>query len=276
VSTHGTEPEEEWAPKLVALDVDGTLLSRSGGLDADLRASVQRVVAAGIPVVLATGRTFRTTITVATDLGLPAGFAVTQNGAVSVSYDPAQPGQYEEFGRQVFDPAPVVRAVLDLRPGLAIGVDRPDGYWVNRPFPAGDLSGAVSVHPLEDLLSEPVTRVIVRDEDGTEAEIDHLAQQLGMHDITYYVGYSAWLDINPRGVSKAAGLAEVCRLTGVHPGYVLAIGDGRNDIEMLQFAGRGVAVGDAPPEVQAAADAVTGRYDEQGTATELDRWFGRP
>jgi len=274
VSALDSEPDEEWAPKLVALDVDGTLLSRDGELDADLRAAVQRVVAAGIPVVLATGRTFRTTITVATDLGLPAGFAVTQNGAVSVSYDPAQPEQYEEFGRQVFDPAPVVQAVLGLRPGLAIGVDRPDGYWVNRPFPAGDLSGAVSVHALEDLLSEPVTRVIVRDEDGTEEEIEHLAQQLGMHDITYYVGYSAWLDINPRGVSKAAGLGEVCRLIGVHPGYVLAIGDGRNDIEMLQFAGRGVAVGDAPPEVQAAADAVTGRYDEQGTAAELDRWFG--
>ena len=274
MSAPDIEPDEEWAPKLVALDVDGTLLSRNGELDADLRASVQRVVAAGIPVVLATGRTFRTTITVATDLGLPAGFAVTQNGAVSVSYDPAQPEQYEEFGRQVFDPAPVVQAVLGLRPGLAIGVDRPDGYWVNRPFPAGDLSGAVSVHTLEDLLSEPVTRVIVRDEEGTEAEIEQLAQQLGMHDITYYVGYSAWLDINPRGVSKAAGLDEVCRLIGVHPGYVLAIGDGRNDIEMLQFAGRGVAVGDAPPEVQAAADAVTGRYDEQGTAAELDRWFG--
>jgi hydroxymethylpyrimidine pyrophosphatase-like HAD family hydrolase len=274
VRTPATEPDEEWAPKLVALDVDGTLLSRSGELGADVRASVQRVVAAGIPVVLATGRTFRTTITVATELGLPAGFAVTQNGAVSVSYDPEQPGQYEEFGRQVFDPEPVVRAVLGIQPDLAIGVDRPDGYWVNRPFPAGDLSGAVSVHPLEDLLSEPVTRVIVRDEEGTEAEIDHLAQQLGMHDVTYYVGYSAWLDINPRGVSKAAGLAEVCRLIGVHPGYVLAIGDGRNDIEMLQFAGRGVAVGDAPPEVQEAADAVTGSYDQQGTATELDRWFG--
>jgi hydroxymethylpyrimidine pyrophosphatase-like HAD family hydrolase len=265
---------EGWTPKLVALDVDGTLLSRSGELTPEIRASVQRVVAAGVPVVLATGRTFRTTITVATDLGLPPGFAVTQNGAVSVSYDPQHPADYEEFGRRVFDPAPVVQAVLALRPDLAIGVDRPDGYWVNRPFPAGDLSGAVTVHPLADLLSEPVTRLIVRDEAGTEDEIDHLAQQLGMHDVTYYVGYSAWLDINPRGVSKAAGLDEVCRLLGVHPGYVLAIGDGRNDIEMLQFAGRGVAVGDAPPEVRAAADAVTGRYDEQGTSAELDRWFG--
>jgi 5-amino-6-(5-phospho-D-ribitylamino)uracil phosphatase len=276
VSAPATEPDEDWAPKLVALDVDGTLVSRSGEMTDGVRASVQRVVAAGVPVVLATGRTFRTTITVATQLGLPAGFAVTQNGAVSVSYDPEVPDQYEEFGRRVFDPAPVVRAVLELRPGIAIGVDRPDGYWVNRPFPAGDLSGAVSVHPLEELLSEPVTRLIVRDEAGTEAEIDHLARQLGMHDVTYYVGYSAWLDINPRGVSKAAGLDEVCGLLGVHPNSVLAIGDGRNDIEMLHFAGRGVALGDAPPEVQEAADAVTGRYDEHGTAAELDRWFGRP
>jgi hydroxymethylpyrimidine pyrophosphatase-like HAD family hydrolase len=274
VTSPATEPDDGWEPRLVALDVDGTILSRAGELAPGVRASVQRVVAAGVPVVLATGRTFRTTITIARDLGLPAGYAVTQNGAVSIAYDPERPGEHEEFGRRVFDPAPVAGAVLALRPDLAIGVDRPEGYWVNRPFPDGDLSGTVSVHPLEDLLSEPVTRLIVRDEEGTEAEIDHLARQLGMHDVTYYVGYSAWLDINPRGVSKAAALAEVCKLLGVQRDHVLAIGDGRNDIELLEFAGRGVAIGDAPPEVKAAADAVTGRYDEQGTAAELDRWFG--
>ena len=54
---------------------------------------------------------------------------------------------------------------------------------------------------------------------------------------------------------------------------MLAVGDGRNDVEMLEWAGRGVAMGQAPAEVHAAADAVTGTFDEGGVVTELRRWF---
>jgi len=62
---------------------------------------------------------------------------------------------------------------------------------------------------------------------------------------------------------------------GYRAGDVLAIGDGRNDIEMLTWAGRGVAIGDACAEVKAAADHVTGSFADCGTAQELDRWFNR-
>jgi hydroxymethylpyrimidine pyrophosphatase-like HAD family hydrolase len=97
--------------------------------------------------------------------------------------------------------------------------------------------------------------------------------KLGLHEVSYFVGWSAWLDIGPRGVDKAHGLAMVCEDLGIDPADVLALGDGRNDIEMLQWAGRGVAIGDAPDEVKAAADIVTGLFDELGTVAELDRWF---
>jgi hydroxymethylpyrimidine pyrophosphatase-like HAD family hydrolase len=88
------------------------------------------------------------------------------------------------------------------------------------------------------------------------------------------VGWSAWLDIAPAGVNKASALAEVVAGLGVAAQDVLAIGDGRNDIEMLTWAGRGVALGDACPEVHLVADHVTGRFAEGGTAAELNRWFG--
>ena len=73
---------------------------------------------------------------------------------------------------------------------------------------------------------------------------------------------------------KALALVEVAQSLGVERENVLALGDGRNDIEMLAWAGRGVAIGDASPEVQAAADEVTGCFADGGTAAELDRWFG--
>ena len=76
------------------------------------------------------------------------------------------------------------------------------------------------------------------------------------------------------GVSKASGLAQVAAELGVDAADVLAIGDGRNDIEMLRWAGRGVAMGQAIEVVREAADAVTGTVYDEGAATELDRWFG--
>lgn len=71
-------------------------------------------------------------------------------------------------------------------------------------------------------------------------------------------------------------LADVCARRGIAAEDVLALGDGRNDIEMLAWAGRGVAIGDAPAEVRRAADDVTGRFGEGGTLAELRRWFDLP
>jgi hydroxymethylpyrimidine pyrophosphatase-like HAD family hydrolase len=92
--------------------------------------------------------------------------------------------------------------------------------------------------------------------------------------VTYFVGWSAWLDIAPEGVNKATALAEVALGLGVPAADVLAFGDGRNDIEMLRWAGRGVAIGDAPGEVRQAADDVSVPFADGGPVFELRRWFG--
>ena len=74
-------------------------------------------------------------------------------------------------------------------------------------------------------------------------------------------------------MNKATALAEVVASLGISAVDVLALGDGRNDIEMLQWAGRGVALGDASPEVAARANHVTGSFEDGGTVEELRRWF---
>ena len=78
---------------------------------------------------------------------------------------------------------------------------------------------------------------------------------------------------SPVGVSKASGLRHVADALGVGAEDVLAIGDGRNDLEMLRWAGRGVAMGQSVPEVHEAADATTLTVDEDGAAAELSLWF---
>jgi len=263
-----------FVPKAVALDIDGTVLTRMGVLPSWVHESVRHVVDAGVPVVLATGRSWRATRPVVEQLGLPDGYAVSSNGATVMRYETARPELDHIVHAETFDPAPVVAAVLALRPDVLLAVDQVEGYYVNRLFPDGDLSGEIITRPVERMVAAPVTRLIIRDAEGSEKEFEELAASLGFHGVEYCVGYTAWLDITAAGVSKASGLAKVAGWVGVDAADFLALGDGRNDIEMLRWAGRGVALGDAPPETHAAADAVTGLFSERGTVQELGRWFG--
>lgn len=264
------EPRRGWRPRLVALDIDGTLVDHRGVLPDEVNASVRRVVEAGVPVVLSTGRGWHSTRPVFEQLALPPGYAVASNGAVVVHTPPT------EILRQVtFDPRDVIATVARLAPEAMIATEVVgEGFEVSAAFPTGELDGTVNQRSLAELSAEPVTRVIVRDPSRSDEDFIALAEQLGLHGVAYFIGYSAWLDIAPEGVHKALGLAEVCDRLGIEAADVLAMGDGNNDIEMLQWAGRGVAIGDAVQTVREAADAVTGRFAEGGTAAELDHWFG--
>ena len=128
---------------------------------------------------------------------------------------------------------------------------------------------------VEELVARPVSRVIIRDPESSAEDFVALAEELGLHGTDYVVGWTAWLDLSPVGVSKASGLDHVARALGVEAAEVLAIGDGRNDIEMLTWAGRGVAMGQSVESVLDAADAVTDSVHDDGAAVELERWFGQ-
>jgi HAD superfamily hydrolase (TIGR01484 family) len=259
-----------WRPKLVALDIDGTIVDHDGVMPEDIRLAVRRVVDAGVPVVLATGRAWHGTQPIFDHLDLPRGASIASNGAVIVNYPP------QEVVRAVtFDPSEVIRRVEEFAPGTLIAVEEIGrGYRLSGHFPGGDLTGEMIIEDVAQLSSRPVTRVILRDPDRSDQDFLRLAEHLGLHGVTYFVGWSAWLDIAPEGANKAAALADIAADLGVRADDVLALGDGRNDIEMLRWAGRGVAMADAPPEVLGAANAVTGHFATGGTVTELSRWFG--
>lgn len=266
----GSAPAPGWRPSLVALDIDGTLVDHDGMLPEEVKEAVAAVVAAGVRVVLATGRSWHGTQPVFDLLELPPGPSVSSNGAVIVSYPP------QEIVRAItFDPAEVIAKVEEFAPGTLIAVEEiGSGYRLNGKFPGGDLTGEMVIEDVAQLSARPVTRVILRDPCRSTDDFVRLAARLGLHGVTYFVGWSAWLDIGPESVNKASALAEVTNSLGVAAADVLALGDGRNDIEMLRWAGRGVAIGDAPPEVQRAADHVTTSFAAGGLAAELHRWFG--
>lgn len=255
-------------PHLVALDIDGTLVDEMGELADGVYDAVQTVLQAGVPVVLSTGRGWLSTEMIYEQLDLPPGWAVTANGATVVTNPPLEL-RYQEL----FDPAETLQHVARMAPNALLGVQDGLTWRVTRPFPEGELHGEVTVSTLEEMSQRPVSRIVVRDPDASEEEFFDLTAQLGLHEVSYFIGWSAWLDIAPRGVDKAHGLEKVLPHLGVRRENVLALGDGRNDIEMLQWAGRGVAMGNAPDEVKAAAHHVTGTYDAGGVADEIARWF---
>lgn len=257
-------------PLLVALDIDGTLVDESNSVSPEVREAVQRTLDAGVSVILSTGRSWASALTVLEQLPELEAEHVCSNGAVTVRYPP-----FEVVDVLTFDPRPVVESILAEAPNVLLAVEVVGrGYQVNGPFPSEELHGVIEVVGLDELLSKDVTRVIVRDPASGEEDFIGLGARLGFEGVSYSVGYTAWLDIAPPGVDKAHGLARVCERAGIDRADVLAVGDGRNDIEMLSWAGRGVAMGNAPQEVVARADAVTGHFRDGGLVAELNRWVG--
>jgi Cof subfamily protein (haloacid dehalogenase superfamily) len=274
-------PVSDWRPRIVALDIDGTLLKWVEGVGTTYEQisppvydAVHRALSAGAQVVLASGRSPHGMTRIADLLELHTEGAeplwiVASNGAVVFRYPP-----FEVVHEETFDAAPAVAAVLEHHPTALVAVEeRGVGYRVNRPFPEGELSGEMTLAEIDDIVSGPVSRVIIRDPHATADDFVALAEKLGLHGTDYVVGWTAWLDLAPVGVSKAFGLARVAEELGVDASDVLALGDGRNDIEMLRWAGRGVAMGQAIEVVREAADDVTDTVHDEGVATELDRWW---
>jgi len=120
-----------------------------------------------------------------------------------------------------------------------------------------------------------VTRVIVRSPTHSAEEFLELTRRIGLHGVSYAVGWTAWLDLAPEGITKASALEWVRGRLDVPAADTLAIGDGRNDLEMFGWAGRSVAMGQSSAEVLAAADQVTASVLDDGAALVLERLLDR-
>jgi HAD superfamily hydrolase (TIGR01484 family) len=269
-----------WRPKVVALDIDGTLINwdlggvEGGAVRPAVRAAVLKAYDAGAHIVLASGRSPHGMTIIADEIGIPKAsdeqlWIVASNGSVVLRYPPA-----DVVHEELFDARPAVEAILAAHPQVLVAVEeRGVGYRLNDHFPPGELNGDMIITPVEELVAQPVSRVIIRDPQAERADFTEMGRRLGLTEISYVVGFSAWLDLAAPGVSKASGLAYVVDRLGLSASDVLAIGDGSNDVEMLEWAGRGVAMGNAPDAVKQIADAVTLGVTDDGAAAELDQWF---
>ena len=252
------------AQRLLALDLDGTTLNHMGELSPAVRDAIA-ALPEEVAVVVATGRSIIATTPILAALGLRRGYAICSNGALTIELDPSTEHGYTVIDMVTFDPRPVLEKMRVALPDALIAVEEPGvGFKVSRHFPDGELMGQSREVDWDELIAHPVTRVTLRQPESSAEDFMELVERAGLHEVSYAVGWSAWLDINPEGVSKASALEMVRRHLQVEPIHTIACGDQRNDLEMLHWAAWGVAMGNAPDEVKAIADEVTGHVDEDG------------
>ena len=263
---------------LIALDVDGTVLREDGSLGEDTLREVRRVAALGHEVMISTGRSVSMTLPVLDRLGLTSSYVVCANGAIVLGRDAAAPLGYSTAFVETFDPTEVLTTIHGHLEGASFAVEDADGVFrYTGTFPDGALAASRQKVPFEQLLHVQATRVVVISPGHAIEDFLAVVEQMGLHKVSYNVGWTAWLDIAPDGVNKATGLEHVRDALGIPRDRVLAMGDGRNDIDMLQWAvaggGVGIAMGQAPDEVQDAASERTASDLDDGVAVALARHF---
>ncbi len=274
-------------PKLVASDVDGTLLDPMERLTPRTAGVIAKVVASDTPFVLVTGRPPRWVTPVARVAGL-TGYAVCTNGAAV--YDLGADRAVSVRGLDPMLLHDVTHALRRVLPDIRVATERttPDprsdfatepGFrnpWGN---PAGvdedSMDGENNEVPTAEVLGHPATKLLIRHRELASDELASAAVSVldgAALEITYSTNRGL-IEVSAAGVTKATGLAEVCALLDVAPRDVVAFGDMPNDVDMLRWAGHGVAMANAHRDVLTAADEVTATNSRDGVARVLERWF---
>jgi Cof subfamily protein (haloacid dehalogenase superfamily) len=269
-------PSGRRGPRLIATDLDGTLLRSDMSVSERTAGVLARIAAEGRPVVLVTGRPIRWLHHVYDQLGahLPA---VCANGAVV--YDPVTDTVLRADPLAPDLLAEVVRRLRAQVPGVSFAVEITNGRQMRHesdyPIKWDQNHEAVRLFGSPDELhSVPAVKLLARaGGQDPDAFVKVVAGALaGLAEATHS-SYSGLVEISAAGVTKAAGLAWLCDRYGIGPDQVVAFGDMPNDVPMLAWAGRAVAVGNAHPAVREIADEVTLSNDEDGVATYLEGLF---
>lgn len=262
--------------ELVACDLDGTLLASDLVIRERTRAAIGATRAAGVRVVIVTGRMFRSALPYAQAAGIDDPLVCYQGAVVA---DP----RTREFLRHEPIPVPLARETIAAvqETGFTLNAYVDDELYVAEVTPEAERYAVfqnLPIHAVGDLLAwlpAPPTKLVAV---GTPAEMDALKVSMkARFDGRLHVSKSLpiFLEFSREGITKASGLEFLAGRLGIPAGRVVAFGDAENDAELLQWAGYGVAVADADEGVRALADLVCPSAEEEGVAQVLEAMLER-
>ena len=265
------------SPRLVASDLDGTLVRSDLSVSDRTREVLARVEESGALFVMVTGRPPRWMAPVADATG-HRGLAVCANGALLYDLHTERVVRSHLIDAQAA--GDIVASLRRDIPGVCFAVEQgplegePGGFGREESYiPRWDVA-EIRVAPLEELVASGAVKLLARHEElGSDELLARARSCLGDAAECTHSSSDGLLEISAAGISKASGLASVAEEWGVPAQDVIAFGDMPNDLPMLAWAGRSVGMANAHPEVLAAVDEVTGSNDEDGVAQVLERWF---
>lgn len=255
--------------RLVATDLDGTLLGSDGLCSGRTRAALAAVEQLGMQVVLVTARPPRWLHDLA-DLVGEHGLALCSNGAFV----------YDVRGRQIREEhcmaaGDVESLAVDLRdalPGIVFAVESRAGFGRERDY-LDELTTSQDVWAvtLEELLDPLPGKMLARCDKVPAAQFHRVVDEVvGDRAVVSYSGASGLAEISAAGVTKAAALENWCSAKGIDATEVFAFGDMPNDLPMLRWAGRSFGVANAHPDVLDVVDQVCASNDDDGVAQVLE------
>ncbi|MER5463401.1 Cof-type HAD-IIB family hydrolase [Streptomyces sp. NPDC002668] len=280
--TSATDPSPLPAtPRLIATDLDGTLLRDDKSVSDRTIAALAAAEEAGVEVFFVTGRPARW-MDVVSDHVHGHGLAICANGAAVVDLHAG--GKLLEVRALERDTAlDVVRILRDAAPGTSFAVETTTGIHYEPDYPPFHVDPGATVATAEKLLHEerlgegaPVIKLLAHHPELTPDGFLTLARTAA-GDLASFTRSSptALLEVSGLGVSKASTLALCCAQRGISSDEVVAFGDMPNDVEMLSWAGTSYAMGNAHPDVIAAASGRTVANNEDGVAVVIEQILAR-
>jgi len=266
--------------RLIATDLDHTLLDEAGHVSPRTRAALGAARAAGALVVPVTARQPVGLEALAAEVDFTE-WALCSNGSFGIHMTTRE----VLFAREA--PAEMLQrlaiALNERMPGLLYASVREAGEQLI----AQEGYAAVAHHsdhkrdpatlggvPLQEVLAAPSLKLVIRHPELGPDLVFRAVAELGLAGFELTLSGAPFVEIMAEGVSKASGLARLCASLGITRDEVVAFGDGLNDMEMLAWAGHGVAVANALPELRGIADEIAPSNDDDGVATVIERLLG--
>lgn len=272
--------------KLIAIDIDGTLLTTQRTITPRTSRAIDAAVAAGVCVVLCTGRSLHSGHQIAEQVNRAAhlvfhsGALILErlNGpvlrAINMSRDLARTLvaflKAEGYDPLVYDPVPESRHYFYER-------DRTPNEWRRRYIEGSAGRGLLVPDLLETIRQDPAQVAVAGLREDMEllyTRLTHRWPHIGVIRSRSTLVDEYWfLELTPPEVSKARALAFLGKRYAVVPKEMIAVGDNYNDLDMIEYAGLGVAVGNAPDDVRAVADVIAPANDEEGVAHIIEEYL---
>lgn len=262
--------------RLIALDLDGTLLNDELSITEKTREVIGRARDCGAKIVLVSGRAYKSIERYINELNIND-IVITMNGAKVTSSD----GEKVIFGESLDEG--ICKTVLSMceKEGVTAVMFAKDCVNIEKP---GELTDFFEKHdripvtythtPLSKCCDGvEVGKLLLIDENEKLQKIKSCAEREIQEDVNLHFSLPFFLEVYSPNVDKAIMLGKVAEYYGIAREEILAIGDGGNDIPMLKFAGCSVAMGNAPDEVKKVADYVTVTNEEDGAALAIEKFL---